>query len=153
MWAHQYDQQVNQVVCRYSEERVYTNNGPDANLFGLAPNFGCCTANMHGGWPKFAAHLWMRNPEGGLTAVTYAPCVVMADIGNVSVQISVETEYPFNDTVRLTVSTPLPVAFPLALHIPAWAAGATVAINGDAPQKRSPIPSIRSYVPGPTAIA
>lgn len=133
MWAHQYDQQVNQVVCRYSEERVYTNNGPDANLFGLAPNFGCCTANMHGGWPKFAAHLWMRNPAGGLTAIAYAPCTVSADIGGVPVRIAVETDYPFNDTMRLTLSTPQPVAFPLALHIPGWAWDATVAINSDAP--------------------
>ena len=62
MWAHQYDQQVNQVVCRVVEDRIYTSNGPDANIFGLEPHFGCCTANMHQGWPKFAAHLWMRSP-------------------------------------------------------------------------------------------
>ena len=37
MWAHQYDQQANQVVCKVSPERIYTNNGPDANLFGLEP--------------------------------------------------------------------------------------------------------------------
>src|SRR5262249_37282916 len=73
MTAHQYDQQVNQVVCKVSKERVYTNNGPDANLFGLAPNFGCCAANMHQGWPKFAANLWMQTPDGGLAAIAYAP--------------------------------------------------------------------------------
>ena len=46
--------------ARFPPERVYASNGPDANLFGLEPNFGCCTANMHQGWPKFAEHLWMR---------------------------------------------------------------------------------------------
>ena len=50
MWAHQYDQQANQVICAVSEDRLYATNGSDANIFGLAPNFGCCTANMHQGW-------------------------------------------------------------------------------------------------------
>ena len=65
MWAHQYVQQVNQVICRVDEDRLYTSNGPDANIFGLEPHFGCCTANMHQGWPKFATHLWMRTADGG----------------------------------------------------------------------------------------
>ncbi|PYT33181.1 MAG: hypothetical protein DMG58_08280, partial [Acidobacteria bacterium] len=46
MWAHQYDQQPNQVLCTL-HQRDWTNNGPDSNLFGLEPNFGCCTSNFH----------------------------------------------------------------------------------------------------------
>ena len=38
MWAHQYDQQANQVICKISEDRIYVSNGPDANIFGLEPN-------------------------------------------------------------------------------------------------------------------
>ena len=41
-------------------------NGPEANMFGLEPNFGCCTANMHQGWPKLVASLWMASPDDGL---------------------------------------------------------------------------------------
>ena len=54
MWAHQYDEQPNQVLVS-KEKRDWTTNGPDSNLFGLEPNFGCCTANYHQGWPKFVA--------------------------------------------------------------------------------------------------
>ncbi len=79
MWTHQYVQQANQVVCAVSDDRVYTNNGPDANIFGLEPHYGCCTANFHQGWPKLAAHLWMRSQDGGLAAVAYAPCRVTTD--------------------------------------------------------------------------
>jgi len=34
MWAHQYDQQVNQVECSI-KERSWNSNGPEANIFGL----------------------------------------------------------------------------------------------------------------------
>ena len=46
MWSHQYDQQANQVQCTINPEHQWTNNGPEANLFGLQPNFGCCTASV-----------------------------------------------------------------------------------------------------------
>jgi hypothetical protein len=132
MWAHQYDQQVNQVVCKVAEDRVYTNNGPASNIFGLEPNFGCCTANIHQGWPKFAAHLWMRSPDGGLAAVAYGPCEVNATAKGAPVRIQVETEYPFDERIRIAVDPEHAVTFPLHLRIPGWAAGATVrASNGD----------------------
>ena len=68
MWAHQYDQQANQVLCTVAK-RHWTHQRRDSNLYGLEPNFGCCTANMHQGWPKFVAHLWMATPDEGLAAV------------------------------------------------------------------------------------
>ncbi|MGI6626724.1 MAG: beta-L-arabinofuranosidase domain-containing protein [Limnochordia bacterium] len=129
MRAHQYDQQVNQVLCNVAE-RAWT-NGPDANIFGLAPNFGCCTANMHQGWPKFAANLWMAIPEGGLAAVAYAPSVVSTEIQGQMVQILTETGYPFRELLKFTISCAEPSHFPLKFRIPTWAKGATVTLpNG-----------------------
>jgi DUF1680 family protein len=133
MWAHQYVQQANQVICAISENRVYTNNNADANIFGLEPHFGCCTANMHQGWPKFVSHLWMRTPDQGLAAVAYAPCRVATEAGGQAVRVVVETDYPFNETVTITVQTDTPVRFPLALRIPGWADGATIAVGNAAP--------------------
>ena len=63
MWAHQYDQQVNQIECSVREDRIWNTNGADANIFGLEPNYGCCTANLSQGWPKFAARQWMRTHD------------------------------------------------------------------------------------------
>ncbi len=107
MWAHQYDQQANQAVCAVTEDRVYTNNNADSNIFGLQPNFGCCTANMHQGWPKLASSLWMRSRDG-LAAVGYAPCVVRADARGVPVTVRVDTAYPFEETVRISVEAERP---------------------------------------------
>jgi len=121
MTAHQYDQQCNQVICSAKGEHVYTSNGPEANLYGLEPNFGCCTANMHQGWPKFASHLWMKTPDGGLAAIAYAPCVIETKIQGKPVKVNVETSYPFREEITITVTVAEPMTFPLHLRIPGWA--------------------------------
>jgi DUF1680 family protein len=118
MWSHQYDQQVNQVQCTINPEQMWTSNGPDSNLFGLEPNYGCCTSNMHQGWPKFAANLWMRAPDQGIAAVAYAPSTARFQSRGTPVRISVDTEYPFRETLQLTVQVNKPVRFPLLLRVP-----------------------------------
>jgi len=123
MTAHQYDQQCNQVICSARGEHVYVNNDPDANLYGLEPNFGCCTANLHQAWPKFVSHLWMKYPEDGLAVVAYAPCVIETKIQGKPVKVAVETMYPFREaiSISITVTVPEPMSFSLGLRIPWWA--------------------------------
>ena len=128
MWAHQYDQQVNQVLCTVAE-RQWTNNGPESNVFGLEPNYGCCTANMHQGWPKLVASMWMATPDGGLAALVYGPCEVSTSVGGQPVKLRVETDYPFGDKVTINVEGS--GRFPLRLRIPGWADGASAAVNGE----------------------
>lgn len=130
MWAHQYHQQANQVLVSRAK-RNWTNSGPDSNLFGLEPNFGCCLANMHQGWPKFAASLWTGTNDDGLAAIAYAPSEVTGVVrGGVQVAVVEETDYPFRQDIRLTVNPRRPVSFPLDLRVPAWASGASVRVNG-----------------------
>jgi len=129
MWSHQYDQQANQVLAGLNS-KPWTTNGSESNLYGLEPNFGCCTANFHQGWPKFTSSLWMRSPDGGLVATLYAPCQVDTKVGEHKVAVTVETEYPFKQDIRIHLSPEAAVRFPLRLRIPAWAHGATVKING-----------------------
>lgn len=130
MVGHQYDQQPNQVLCTLAR-RNWTNNDDSSNLYGLAPNFGCCTANYHQGWPKFAASLWAATPDGGLAAIAYSPCTVTAPVaGGQTARIRVETEYPFRESIRITVSLGRPAAFPLELRIPAWCTAPTISVNG-----------------------
>ncbi len=130
MWSHQYDQQVNQVQCTINPGHMWSTNGPDANIFGLEPNYGCCTANLHQGWPKFAAHLWMRSPDGGLVAAAYAPSTARFTVRAVPVQVRLDTDYPFRETLRFTVAVEGRARFPLRLRVPAWASGATLRVAG-----------------------
>lgn len=132
MWAHQYNQQPNQVQVGLNS-KPWTTDGPESNLYGLEPNFGCCTANYHQGWPKLTGSLWMRSAGAsgdGLAATLYAPCTVDTHVGGQRVQLHEETEYPFRETVRITVTPESPARFPLQLRIPVWAAGASVRVNG-----------------------
>ena len=156
MCAHQYDQQANQVVCKLAPEHVYLTNGPDANLFALEPNFGCCTANMHQGWPKFTSHLAMTTADDGLAIVAYAPCTVATKLGGTPARIEVRTDYPFGQAtktagglreeppavsripnhvegvleVKVLVETKARTRFPLLLRIPGWASGAEFKLDG-----------------------
>lgn len=134
MWSHQYDQQVNQVQCTINPEFMWSTNDADSNLYGLEPNFGCCTSNLHQGWPKFAAHLWMATPDNGIAAIAYAPSTARFKVGGTAVGVALETDYPFRDTLQLKVTTEKAVRFPLVLRVPAWAEGASVQIGG-APEK------------------
>jgi hypothetical protein len=148
MWAHQYVQQVNQVQVGVYEDRVYTNNGPDANVFGLEPHFGCCTSNMHQGWPKFVSSMWVRTSDGrGLYAAAYGPCTVTTRVADgQTVTIEETTDYPFRNTVTLTVRTNgQTVTFPL--HLPNRVKeGATATVNGE------PLPTRPFYIFDPFRI-
>jgi hypothetical protein len=141
MWAHQYVQQVNQIECSVREKRPWNTNGPDANVFGLEPNYGCCTANLSQGWPKFAAHLWMGTPAGGIAAVAYAPSSVQTEVEGIPVCIELKTDYPFRQDLEFTVRVEQSVRFSFLLRIPSWADGATVEMDG----KRTPIQATNAF--------
>ncbi len=131
MWAHQYNQQPNQVQVGLLS-KPWTTDGPESNIYGLAPNFGCCTANYHQGWPKFTANLWMRSHDDGLVAAVLAPSSVASNVRGVTVRITEETEYPFRDNIRFTVQPEKSLNFPLSLRIPSWATRASATVNGKA---------------------
>jgi len=129
MWAHQYNQQANQVECSLHKE-PWTTDGPESNLYGLEPHFGCCTANFSQGWPKFAMSLFMTSSEGALVAAAYSPCEVRTNLRGTAIHIVEETEYPFRGTIRMTVSPSRRLSFPLLLRIPGWAENAQIVVNG-----------------------
>ena len=129
MLAHQYHQQANQVRVSV-ERRNWSFSGDDANIFGLEPHFGCCTANLHQGWPKFVRSLWMRSAAGGLSAIAYAPCTVSTELAGSTVRLDVRTAYPFEESIEIAVDVDQPVDFPLRLRIPAWTASPVLTVDG-----------------------
>jgi hypothetical protein len=61
--------------------------------------------------------------------VAYAPNAVSTRIKDIPINIQVDTEYPFRQGMRLSVTVDEPVRFPLHLRIPAWADDARITIG------------------------
>jgi hypothetical protein len=95
--------------------------------------YRCCPHNYGMGWPYFTEELWLATPDNGLAAAMYAPSSVTAKVaGGTQVTVTETTDYPFADTVSLTVATPGPLAFPLYLRIPGWCSAPKITVNGTA---------------------
>ena len=115
MWAHQYVQQSNQISCqRFPGKSLFRTNGPEAHIFGLEPNFGCCTANFNQAWPKFLLSTFMYT-EDSIINVVPIPSRLEAD----GVSISLETEYPFKNTFVYTIRSQK--NFDFRIRIPSFA--------------------------------
>jgi DUF1680 family protein len=102
-------------------------------MFSYSPYevYRCCQHNVSHGWPYYAEELWLATPDRGLCASLYTASDVTAKVGDgASVKISEATDYPFEETVTLRISSERPVTFPLYLRIPRWCSAASVKING-----------------------
>ena len=109
----------------------------DNNLRGMlsmSPFSSRCCQHNHGmGWPYFAEHLIMATTDNGLATMLYAANETTALVADgKSVRLIVDTNYPFEEEVRLTLHTASSVVFPLYLRIPAWAQQPKVSVNGTA---------------------
>lgn len=129
MMGRQYLQQTNQ-ICSAKGSHGWYNNSDEANMFGLTTNFGCCTANLHQGWPKFAASLWTATRDGGLSAVSYAPCSLEHVIDGVNVSMDVRGNYPFGEHIEIEINTRRAIEFPLYLRVPFWSENTMIQLPG-----------------------
>ena len=127
--AHQYLQQANQVLVT-NAKRNWFNNNNEANMFGLEPHFGCCTANMHQGWPKFLKNMWYRDDNAGLISMVFAPCRLETEIDGKKLRIREETEYPFREKITYYAEEASHDELEFRLRIPAWAVSYKICVNG-----------------------
>ncbi len=115
MWAHQYVQMSNQIACqKFPGRSLFRTNGSEAHLFGLEPNFGCCTANFGQAWPKLALSAFLYREDTVLSAVPI-PCELRTD----RLSVALRTNYPFENEFLYTVQAR--EAFRLRVRIPSFA--------------------------------
>ncbi len=123
MWSHQYDQLSNQIACeKFPGKPIFRTNGEEAHLFGLEPNFGCCTANFNQGWPKFALSAFLHKGDNVLCAIP-----LPMELKTKEHSIRLDTNYPFDHFFVYTVKAEK--AFTLRIRIPSFAENLTV--NGN----------------------
>ncbi len=126
MWTHQYDQQVNQISCERTGKPYFGTNGDEANLFGLEPHFGCCTANFNQAWPKFAMNGMLETDRGYVITIPF-PSDYICDGLCLGAEIDVCGNYPFENSFDVKVIMPESKDFELKIRVPAWAQGVNVA--------------------------
>ncbi len=124
MWTHQYDQMSNQIACvKFPAKPIFRTNGAESHLFGLEPNYGCCTANFNQAWPKFALSAFMCDGDSIINALP-----VPAELKTDNEHIVIETNYPFENSFKYTVEVKDAITF--RIRIPSFAENLTV--NGEA---------------------
>ena len=135
MWAHQYDQMTNQIsAAPFPGRSLFRTNSSDAHIFGLEPNYGCCTANFGQGWPKLALSAFMRADDGIVSAVPI-PCEVKTEFMGVRVSVSLETDYPFRNSFVYRVKAEKRTDMKLKLRVPSFAKD--IRVNGEETSKRA----------------
>lgn len=128
--SRQYFQQTNQVCVNKQDRNFDTNHAGTDILFSLLGGYPCCTSNMHQALPKFAQNLWYATADNGLAAAIYSPSTVVAKVANgEEVKIEEVTNYPFSETIEMTIRTNSTVTFPLYLRIPSWCTHTSIEVN------------------------
>ena len=146
MWAHQYNQEPNQVECSL-HHKPWTTMDPNRISTASSPTSAAAppTSTRVGPSSPTASSC---SPAPRTTTPTMAwsppptlPVEVHTVLRGTQIHVIEETNYPFRGTVRLTINPASPLSFPLQLRIPAWASGASIAING----KPQPAPAAGSF--------
>ena len=122
LWSHPYLQFANSFQATGGRaDHVWPGgaDGPDAAMYGLSPNYECCTANFHQGYPKLINHLFFKSAEEKLlVSAIWAPCnFSVPDVGG-GLDLELQTEYPFGLKARYLIRNP--EAFTLQIRLPAF---------------------------------
>ncbi len=111
------------------EYPYYSNYGPAGEKLYYHKKWPCCSGTLVQGVADYVRGLYFHDDDT-LVVNMYATSQVTWDRAGGAVEVAQETSYPATDTVRLTVRKAGNGRFAMKLRIPAWAQGATMAING-----------------------
>ncbi|CAE6493082.1 unnamed protein product [Rhizoctonia solani] len=158
MWSHQYLQQQNQISVRDMSPNPFPADGSYSNVFGLEPNYPCCTVNHPQGFPKFISHAVVASvDQKSLTHVYFGPLTVKTTLSGIgaTVSVNVDTNYPFSDNVKITITTNK--AFDYYIRVPTWVnKQATIKVGNAAAKAFSPDSTTRLQkvsIPAGTTVA
>ncbi len=133
-WAHQYVQQSNQIECkRFPGRSIFRTNDSEAHIFGLEPNFGCCTSNFGQGWPKLALSAFL-GAEDGIVCAVPLPVKLTTSYKGTPITVALETDYPFRSQFTYRITAEKATKMKLHIRIPSFVKALTV--NGERVDKK-----------------
>lgn len=124
-WAHQYMAQPNQPRALNTTAAdghvppVFTTaNSGVSTIFGMEPQFPCCTVNHPQGYPKFVANSWVAVGRSGLGHALLSPSSITTTVNGGSVSVTCDTSYPFANTLVYTIKADK--EFDFYVRVPEW---------------------------------
>jgi hypothetical protein len=153
MWAHQYMDQPNAPWTNNTGDMgnsygrpVFTTDGDlrksygppvfttadigVATVFGMEPQYPCCTVNYPQGYPKFLTHSWATIGKSGIAHTLLSPSIITTTISGHQVSVECNTAYPFDNTLTYLVQAD--TRFDLYIRVPSWyiPQQSSITING-----------------------
>lgn len=128
-------------MCYYQSMNRYSNqlpgeepSSPGKECFKftrLGHSVLCCVANNCRILPNYIMNMWMATTDRGLAATLYGPCKVTAKVSdNITAEITCQTNYPFDEVIKMLVKPSKSAEFPIYLRIPEWCTKPTLKLNG-----------------------
>lgn len=119
-WARQYLAVASEPYAKpLSGENPFWNVGDLGIIYGLEPNYPCCTVNMPQGLPKFLSASFVQIGDNDLGHALLGPAQVSFTTKVVTdIVITCTTNYPFSPVLYYNVTTTSPFTF--YLRVPLW---------------------------------
>jgi uncharacterized protein len=97
-------------------------------LFGTPlHDFWCCTGSMAESFAKLGDSIYFHDAAGVYVNLFVPSELTWAERG---VRLVLDTRFPEEDTLRITVRTARPTRLALHVRVPYWASGSSAALNG-----------------------
>lgn len=107
----------------------YSNYGAGGGKAYYQKKWPCCSGTLVQGVADYVRGLYFHDDDT-LVVTMFAPSEVRWDHSGGAVEVEQGTDYPATDATRLTVRKAGNGRFTMKLRVPAWAKGATLAVNG-----------------------
>jgi len=91
----------------------------------------CCCGNYRRAVAELPQKVYYRTPEGGIALNLFTNSKKPFDVQRQTITVLQETAYPNDGDVRLTFSTPKPVAFGFQFRTPRWCEKITLRVNDE----------------------
>jgi uncharacterized protein len=110
----------------------YSTYSPMATKVYYKSKWPCCSGTLVQTVADYPVDIYMQS-EPGIDLNLYIPSRVAWTQGGARVSLAIETNYPAEDSISISVSPDRPVEFSLRLRVPSWVDGkATVTVAGQA---------------------
>lgn len=131
----QYFSCPNQLIATHTSNHNRMSRGDNRMAFRPGHPVQCCTGNIQRAMPNFVERMWMRRLDSDgqaheMVAALFSPGRVDTQVMGVPLTIQEDTRYPFEETIRFTLTPEHAVRFAFTVRIPGWCRQPGIAING-----------------------